>query len=439
MVIGSVVKLAWRNVLQNRKKTMAALIAITSGFVSLNIFQGYIYDVGLQLEDTFSKRMMFGEIIVERSSADTASRIESTEHLFSKEEQLFLDETLAKEPNVTGSVRFLTVSGMATNGKMSSFFLGSAYDLEKGKKMREAVWEWNTRAGKPLDQSPEGSVVIGRTFGQLLGCEEEESHEFVGGKGGYPPADRPFKCHNPRLQLQVATVGGQANAESVSVAGITGGVFAALDQKFVAMPLEMGQRLMNTDAVSYVSIGVREPGQAQAVIDSISKAASAKGFKWAVRSWRIHPIADFYWQSMSFFNLQRNFFVAVILMIALLSVMNTVIRIVRERTREIGTLRSLGFKARDVRNIFLLESAFLAVLGIAVGVVVCLTSVFVINTISFPYLVGVLSEPTPFQVTLTLERSLESAGILVLVSVLAAIAPTERAVRQRIVQCLTAT
>jgi putative ABC transport system permease protein len=43
------------------------------------------------------------------------------------------------------------------------------------------------------------------------------------------------------------------------------------------------------------------------------------------------------------------------------------VRAVRERRREIGMLRAMGFPARTVRRAFLIEAAFIAAQGVVIG------------------------------------------------------------------------
>jgi putative ABC transport system permease protein len=52
--------------------------------------------------------------------------------------------------------------------------------------------------------------------------------------------------------------------------------------------------------------------------------------------------------------------------------MNTMYAIVAARTREIGTLRALGFSRRSVLFSFVIESVFLALLGGVIGVLMAL-------------------------------------------------------------------
>jgi len=53
-----------------------------------------------------------------------------------------------------------------------------------------------------------------------------------------------------------------------------------------------------------------------------------------------------------------------------------VVRAVRERRRQIGMLRAMGFPGRMVRQAFLTEASFLAVQGIVLGTVLALVTAY---------------------------------------------------------------
>ncbi len=68
-------------------------------------------------------------------------------------------------------------------------------------------------------------------------------------------------------------------------------------------------------------------------------------------------------------NLISFFAVMILFIIILIGVINTLRMTIRERTREIGTIRAIGMQRRDVRRIFLLETAFLTLFASISGTV----------------------------------------------------------------------
>lgn len=59
---------------------------------------------------------------------------------------------------------------------------------------------------------------------------------------------------------------------------------------------------------------------------------------------------------------------AVSLMVAAIGIANTMMMSIYERTKEIGVLKVLGCDLRCIRNMFLMESAFIGFLGGVMGV-----------------------------------------------------------------------
>jgi putative ABC transport system permease protein len=76
-------------------------------------------------------------------------------------------------------------------------------------------------------------------------------------------------------------------------------------------------------------------------------------------------------QNTGFFALMQQF-VGVGLLVGIAGIAVLMVRSVRERTRDVGVLRSLGFQPRAVARTFLTEASFIAVEGITIGIVVAL-------------------------------------------------------------------
>lgn len=71
----------------------------------------------------------------------------------------------------------------------------------------------------------------------------------------------------------------------------------------------------------------------------------------------------------SVLNLLTLFAVLVLFFIILIGVVNTLRMTIRERTREIGTMRSIGMQSRDVRAVFMYETFFLSLFATCGGVI----------------------------------------------------------------------
>ena len=89
--------------------------------------------------------------------------------------------------------------------------------------------------------------------------------------------------------------------------------------------------------------------------------------------------------------------VIVLLLVVLVGILNTLAIAVRERTKEIGTLRAIGMQRRKVLWLFVLESAMLAFLGTAGGALLAVLIALGLNALS-------LGVPAAFQVFLAMEH-----------------------------------
>ena len=119
-----------------------------------------------------------------------------------------------------------------------------------------------------------------------------------------------------------------------------------------------------------------------------------------------------------------------------MSVLMTMMKAVSERTREIGTLRSLGFLRRHVLALFMLEAALLAMLASAVGVILTLGATLAINHLGITYKGGMAVEAIPLAVQVVPGAYLFAVGFLSLVAMAAAIVPARRGARLAIPDAL---
>jgi ABC-type lipoprotein release transport system permease subunit len=100
-------------------------------------------------------------------------------------------------------------------------------------------------------------------------------------------------------------------------------------------------------------------------IAAVRAAISERGF-------RTHHIYDALAMIKAFFlvvNLLVGALGAIALAVALLQIINTMSMAILERTREIGVMKAIGARDRDIRRLFLAESALIGLVGAAVGII----------------------------------------------------------------------
>jgi putative ABC transport system permease protein len=291
-------------------------------------------------------------------------------------------------------------------------------------------------AGVPLQEAGGNSVLLGHTFAGLLDCEAPSPEGTVGRDGWPTGARRPITCRQARLQLTATTETGQLNAIDPTIVGAFDAGLKDIDAKFVHLPLALGQQLLDTRAVSFYSIVLRDPSHAEAFAADLTAAAARAGRPVVAMRWDRHQYAEIYRRSMQVLGIYRTFVVLIVVAIAGMSVFSTVLKSVNERVREIGTLRSMGYLRRHVVWLFTLEAALLAVLASGVGLVAAVGLAALVNAAQSSYKAGLAAQAIPLTVSV-LPRVVAFATIFLSgVAVLAAWFPARRASRLRIAEAL---
>jgi len=103
--------------------------------------------------------------------------------------------------------------------------------------------------------------------------------------------------------------------------------------------------------------------------------AQLKGIE--VQTWKdINPTLELYRSSMAIFNI---ILIAIILIALIFGIINTMLMVILERTKEMGMLRALGLNNRKVAIMIILETVFLSLVGGIGGNVLGYTVISITN------------------------------------------------------------
>ena len=401
-------KLAFRNVFRNRRRTIITLSAIAFGCASLIINGGIIYFIfrGLR-EDAIHGR--HGHIQIYRRGYKDGHMADPHGHTISNREFDQISALISRLPHVDDLAPKLELSGLITYGSKSVSFLGVGVDAKKDARFSTMLSM--IEGGGLSPQDPRG-VIIGKGLAARL---EARAGDFA--------------------TVLTNTPDGDYNAADVRINGIFEGGSKEFDDWVMKMPLAKAQELMSFDRIQSIVVLLDRTENTESVKSQIDTAIAENGLDLELTSWP--DLALFYNQVVSMFGRELDIVKVIISIIVILSIINAMTMSIYERTREIGTMMAIGTFRRNVLRMFLLEGFILGLIGGVLGVV---SGIALAYMISF---VGIPMPPPPASTRSFVARVdivpsilIFSFVISVTSSVLASFYPAYKASRLRIVNAL---
>jgi len=315
---------------------------------------------------------------------------------------------------------------------------------------------------EPLNERDEAHGQIGVGLGRILGlCEPLKIPGCTKQQGGdqtiqtppgqrkrdfsaleeksSQPASEPQRGVAPRLDLLAATAASAPNVVNFYVdKAISQGV-KEYDDSFVIMNFSLAQQLLyGRGEKQAVGIVLQLHRTEDIPIARARLEQLIKVNKLDLETRELTELQPFYKQAVGMFAAIFSFISAVMAVIVLFTIVNTMSMSVMERTHEIGTLRAMGVKKRGITAQFVLEGALLGLIGATLGLMVGSAVAHIVNHAGLTWQPPGQAVPTPLKV-LTQGVSHLMFGIWIGLGVLSTIAawvPAHRAARMKIVDAL---
>ena len=138
------------------------------------------------------------------------------------------------------------------------------------------------------------------------------------------------------------------------------------DMKNVYTTLEVAQELVGIEDPNTVGgIGVRttDPEVAQVVAQRLQEALG--GFPYWSESWIVTNRALF--SALKLEKIAMGLILGLILVVAAFNIVSTLVMVVSDRTREIGILKAMGMTRGGILRVFVLQGAWIGVVGTLLG------------------------------------------------------------------------
>ncbi len=327
------IKMAWRNMWRNWRRTGIAMIAIVLGLILL-VFMDGLY--GGYDEAIFANavRLYGGNLQIHTPGfRDKAHRAP----LLPVEDADQVVQTAMAHPEVLlASKRIKTGGTIKERGEIMPVTITG---IQPSVEAPISLIAENIAAGRFLQDEDEDMILIGKGLADVMEVGVGDRITLIG------------KRKNESMRQRTMTI-----------AGIFDLGLREAEKGMVFISLSEAQSLFNLrDQETEVTISTHTVGIENEVIGDLQAGLQ----DYEVDSWEtLRPEIR---QTLEVKSQFTTVFGLIVVMIASIGVLNLMLMAVFERTREMGVLAALGMKGRQIMGLFLLEGAMIGVVGAAVG------------------------------------------------------------------------
>jgi putative ABC transport system permease protein len=408
-------KLALRNLFRNGRRSWFTILAIAFGFVAVNVLGGFTAYIFTNLQDSYIYAEANGHVTIFKAGFLDQGKLEPTRYLLSEAEQQAVRQVLARHPEALVVTPQLQISGLLSNGKVSTIFVASGRvpsDIDAiGRLADRGSARVKLYDGQPLADAVSHGIGVSHGLAKALSLQ----------LGTTAVAMAP-------------TVTGQINALDAELYQLIDAPIEALEDKLALVPLKFAQALYDTTSVDRITVLLDSTARTDAMRAVLARELKAVGMDLDLRTW--NELSPFYTKVKRMFDVIFVIAFLIVFTIVVMSVVNTFTMAVLERTREIGTLRALGVKRRGIVALFSLESVALGGLGSACGIALTLLVVALVGWLQPTWIPPQIARRVPLQIHLVPAYWLFSTLMLVALSTLSAIIPARKAARMPITNAL---
>ena len=349
--MGKLLRMAWRNVWRNGRRTVIALIAIALGLALMLFFDGLMGGAKQAVYGNIVK-LQGGNVQIHAPGYREKARQMPLYPLADAEAAL---QTASAQPHVVAASRRVETSGMVSSreGTMPVVITG----VEPEREAAASLVGENLSQGRYLVAEDEDALLIGQGLAKELAIDVGDRVTLVG-----------RATHE------------QMRRRTMTVVGIYDLGMEAVEKRMVYVSLLEAQTLFDLrNQATGIAVYLERIGQEPALIDALQ--AALPGYE--VDAWdTLDPTAR---QAIETNDQVMGVFGSIILLIAGVGILNLMLMAVFERTREIGILAAMGLKRGETMVLFLLEGMLIGLMGALAGVLLGGTVSTYLGLVGFPW------------------------------------------------------
>ena len=327
------IRLAWRNMWRNWRRTIIASIAIVLSMVLLIFFQAFMDGMDQSIYGN-TVRLYGGNVLIHAEGyRDRSSRLP----MYPVPDADIVLAAVREQPNVVAASRRINTGGLISN--------------------RDGSHAVNITAIEPALEEPISLAAENLVAGRFLAAEDGDSLLI-----GQALADHLNVQVGDRVSLLGRRKDNSMRQRTMTIVGIFNLGLGEAEKSLVFINLPTAQQLYNLRGeVTEVAVMMEKIGDEDQLIRQIAP------------QFPNHEVDSIYTLRPEFANAlatDRVFgwlFGGILLLMGGIGILNLMLMAVFERTREMGVLAAMGMTGRQVMGLFVIEGSLIGFLGAVIG------------------------------------------------------------------------
>jgi putative ABC transport system permease protein len=387
--------IALRNLSRNRRRTLTSGLALAVGVAGISLLGGYVARVELFLRTSAIYLQNTGHVVIYKAGGLEHAAARPRKFNLSASELRTAHAVLSADREVELAVEYLTGVGLLGNGCKSVPFVGLGWDpklqervLNHPQVLRVTPDLARPVQGKLLAQyaAVQGAVALSTGLARRVGKTRVHDQLPLGTALTLPSklpdcsSARPEQlAADANVQLLALAYDGSLAAQDGEIVSTFRTPLEATNESTLMTSLQGLRRLFDTDSATYIAVFLQPDASIEAARARIETRLRGSGLQATVFAFDDERINPYYAGNIAMLRSIFSFFSVLVACVVGLSVVNAMTLTVIERTRELGTLRALGFTRRSLLRLFIRESVLLASAAAGCGIVIAQLCAWLIN------------------------------------------------------------
>ncbi len=401
-------RLAWRNIWRHRRRTLIIVLAMSLTLALMMFYDGLMNGFTDAIYGNAVK-VLGGNIQVH--ARDYRAQASSLPLLPLADPQAVIKAAEAN-PLTLAATQRISTGGLVTS-REGAFAVGIT-GVEPEKEQAVNIIGQYVKSGRNLNTSDTDSILIGKGLADAMNVQVGDRITMVG--------------HTQHQQIRQRTM---------TIVGIFDLGMTDIEKQTVYISLGEAQSLFDLPGqTTEIAIFLQKIGTEAGVIESLKAGLS---------DYEIESFQANYPELASAINSKNgvmDIFSIIIIGIAGVGILNLLLMAVYERTREIGVLGAIGFKAHQIALLFILEGTMIGLVGTMAGIVLGLAINGALMKVGLDF--GSMSQAASYMAlikgkvypTWGIEKLAFRASMVAIISALAAVLPAFEAAQREPAEAL---